>query len=369
MLLTRRATRHAPCSAAPRARCLLPSAAAAGGGASALRHPPHPTCQTPSNLTTLSTKPKRAEHNEGLLSTLEEVALHQQGIERIEPLLARLCPRLRILYLQGNLICTIQHLHRLKDLEYLNLALNNVTRVQNLQRCESLRKLDLTANFVPKAALLGLAACLGGGHALRELHLVGNPCADWEGYRAFVVAALPQLERLVRVCSGGRDGQEEALAVRGRQASVAGQRHHRWSRALWFGLTPPPLQPSQRQQDGQEIRPSERIAASQADTDLRRRLLTELAAEGVDADAAARCEDDGAVDDPEALLDADEVPETGAVDSESGELRRPWCPATRILEHHEAERAAREAEAKRRAAQDDPFAPPPPPPRHEVRSC
>lgn len=56
---------------------------------------------------------QRAEHNEGLLSTLEEVALHQQSIERIE-LLGQLCPRLRILYLQSNLICQIQGLHKLK---------------------------------------------------------------------------------------------------------------------------------------------------------------------------------------------------------------------------------------------------------------
>jgi Leucine-rich repeat (LRR) protein len=128
-----------------------------------------------------------------MLSTLEEVALHQQGIERIE-LLGALCPRLRILYLQGNLIGRIEALHKLKaggprrlglgheegrgwegdggqrgraravllaapgpsppraaskagpslcplcaspstpqDLSYLNLAVNNITRVQNLQ--------------------------------------------------------------------------------------------------------------------------------------------------------------------------------------------------------------------------------------------
>ena len=56
---------------------------------------------------------QRAEHNEGLLATLEEVALHQQSIERIE-LLGRLCPKLRILYLQNNLIPKIEGLHKLK---------------------------------------------------------------------------------------------------------------------------------------------------------------------------------------------------------------------------------------------------------------
>ncbi|KAG2489436.1 hypothetical protein HYH03_012073 [Edaphochlamys debaryana] len=96
---------------------------------------------------------QRAEHNEGMVSTLEEVALHQQNIEKIE-VLGKQCPKLKILYLQSNLIGKIQNLHKLKELEYLNLAMNNVTKLQNLQRCESLKKLDLTINFVSKAGLL-----------------------------------------------------------------------------------------------------------------------------------------------------------------------------------------------------------------------
>ena len=32
---------------------------------------------------------------------------------------------------------------------------------------------------------------------LEELYLVGNPCADWHGYRQYVVAKLPQLKKLV----------------------------------------------------------------------------------------------------------------------------------------------------------------------------
>ncbi len=56
---------------------------------------------------------QRAEHNEGMVSTLEEVALHQQNIEKIE-LLGQLCPKLKILYLQNNLIGKLQNLHKLK---------------------------------------------------------------------------------------------------------------------------------------------------------------------------------------------------------------------------------------------------------------
>lgn len=56
---------------------------------------------------------QRAEHNEYMLSTLEEVALHQQNIEKIEQI-GQLCPMLKILYLQNNLIPKIQNLHKLK---------------------------------------------------------------------------------------------------------------------------------------------------------------------------------------------------------------------------------------------------------------
>lgn len=52
---------------------------------------------------TLETLRRRAEHNDGSLLTLEEVALHQQGIERLE-VLQEACPMLKILLLQDNLI-------------------------------------------------------------------------------------------------------------------------------------------------------------------------------------------------------------------------------------------------------------------------
>lgn len=45
--------------------------------------------------------------------------------------------------------CVIsENVSRLKKLEYLNLALNNIERIENLQGCESLKKLDLTVNFI-----------------------------------------------------------------------------------------------------------------------------------------------------------------------------------------------------------------------------
>ena len=95
------------------------------------------------------------------------------------------CRFLKIVYLQNNLISRIEGVHRLKRLEYLNLALNNITRVENLEGCESLHKLDLTVNFVDLDELASLRS-LKENLALRELYMTGNPCAvRWEdGYRA-----------------------------------------------------------------------------------------------------------------------------------------------------------------------------------------
>lgn len=90
---------------------------------------------------------KRAEHNEGEISTLEEISLHQENIERIESLNHH-CRYLKILLMQNNLVAKIENLNLLKRLEYLNLALNNIEVIENLEGLESLKKLDLTVNFI-----------------------------------------------------------------------------------------------------------------------------------------------------------------------------------------------------------------------------
>ncbi|XP_029931014.1 dynein axonemal assembly factor 11 [Myripristis murdjan] len=135
---------------------------------------------------------QRAEHNDCEIFSLEEVSLHQQDIERIEHL-DRWCRELRILYLQNNLIPRIENVGRLKKLEYLNLALNNIEVIENLEGCEFLQKLDLTVNFVGR---LSSVESLRHNLHLRELFLVGNPCTQFHGYRQYVVAALPQLRWL-----------------------------------------------------------------------------------------------------------------------------------------------------------------------------
>ncbi|XP_001963918.2 protein tilB [Drosophila ananassae] len=135
---------------------------------------------------------KKAEHNERLISTLEEVSLHQEDIEVIEHI-GNWCRDLKILLLQSNLIGRLENLHKLKRLEYLNCAVNNIERIENLEGCESLKKLDLTLNFIGQVTSV---ESLKGNINLRELLLIGNPCVDYPNYRDYVIATLPQLESL-----------------------------------------------------------------------------------------------------------------------------------------------------------------------------
>ncbi|ESN93211.1 hypothetical protein HELRODRAFT_89170 [Helobdella robusta] len=135
---------------------------------------------------------KSSEHNDGMLSTLEELALHQRDIERIE-WLDKWCRELKILDLTSNLIPKIENLSRLKKLEYLKLGLNNIEEVENLEGCESLKKLDLTVNFINKLTSI---ESLKNNNNLEELYLVGNPCTQFEHYRSYVIATLPQLAKL-----------------------------------------------------------------------------------------------------------------------------------------------------------------------------
>ncbi|XP_072155342.1 dynein axonemal assembly factor 11 isoform X2 [Bemisia tabaci] len=135
---------------------------------------------------------KRAEHNEKEICTLEEVSLHQESITKIEHI-DKWCRELKILLLQSNLISKIENLGRLKLLEYLNLALNNIEVIENLQGCEMLQKLDLTLNFIGD---IESVRSLQHNEHLESLFMTGNPCADYPGYREFVIATLPQLKQL-----------------------------------------------------------------------------------------------------------------------------------------------------------------------------
>jgi protein TilB len=134
----------------------------------------------------------RAEHNEGCLDDLKEVTLHQQEIEKIE-VIGDACRELEIIYLCNNFIQKIEGLNKLKFLSYLNLAVNSIAVVEGLEGCEMLKKLDLTLNFIKDPSSL---ANLRANPFLETLMLTGNACTSTDGYRAFVVQALPQLVAL-----------------------------------------------------------------------------------------------------------------------------------------------------------------------------
>ena len=137
---------------------------------------------------------RRSEHNEGVISTMEEITLHQQKIDRIT-LLNSACRKLKIIYLQNNNIRKIENINRLKDLDYLNLAINKIEQVEGLSRCESLQKLDFTVNRIGARGLLTVER-LAANERMNELYLTGNPCTLIAEYRAFVVAVIPQLTKL-----------------------------------------------------------------------------------------------------------------------------------------------------------------------------
>ena len=174
----------------------------------------HSSPPKPSRFITLELVRKRSEHNAGLVSTLEELALHQEELQSIGAILGRTCGKtLKILLLQNNVIerMIASELKFFKSLEYLNLALNNIHCIErgSLSGMECLRKLDLTLNFIDLDSLEASVDELGRCQSLQELFLIGNPCMGsldsgslskqsqgWSGCRAYVVAQLPNLEYL-----------------------------------------------------------------------------------------------------------------------------------------------------------------------------
>ena len=152
---------------------------------------------------------KRAEHNEGMISTLEEISLHQEELEEISEVLGNICRKLKILYLQNNIIRKMENLKYLRDLEYLNLALNNISKIEGIKNCEFLKKLDLTLNFIDFDTLEKSITNLQENRKLKELYMMGNPSqGKWDEGRfdSYIIAMLPQLETI--------DGKEITKSMR-----------------------------------------------------------------------------------------------------------------------------------------------------------
>ena len=54
----------------------------------------------------------------------------------------------------------MENLNKLHELEYLNLAINNIKVIENIEGCESMNKLDLTLNFIDIENLEKSLICL-----------------------------------------------------------------------------------------------------------------------------------------------------------------------------------------------------------------
>merc|ERR1711959_258442 len=213
---------------------------------------------------------KSAEHNEGMISTLIELSLHQRNLDKIEHL-DKWCKRLQILYLQGNIIPRLENLSRLRELVYLNVCLNNIKKIENLEGCEALEKLDLTCNFIADPLEM---ANLAPNTRLKELYVLGNPMTDVEGWREFTVASLPQLESI----------------------------------------------------DGTAITRAERIKANQLLPEIRNRLLEEKAARGEESEESSSDEEDEDEDEDEEEEPA-QPPQRGNFPSgvKSGSVSDHWA--------------------------------------------
>lgn len=90
------------------------------------------------------------------------------------------------------MVCVFGILAFIHDTHIRNVSMVYTTMyICVCEGCESLQKLDLTVNFV---GMLSSVESLKHNLHLRELYLVGNPCAEFQGYRQYVMACLPQLQ-------------------------------------------------------------------------------------------------------------------------------------------------------------------------------
>mmetsp|Transcript_25023 Transcript_25023/g.18880 ORF Transcript_25023/g.18880 Transcript_25023/m.18880 type:complete len:120 (+) Transcript_25023:171-530(+) len=90
----------------------------------------------------------------------------------------------------------MEGLKKLKELEYINLAVNNIKKIEGISFCESLAKLDLTLNFVDVEDFEESVENMAEVQSLNELYLTGNPCTNWPGYKEYIYAKVPNLRRL-----------------------------------------------------------------------------------------------------------------------------------------------------------------------------
>ena len=286
---------------------------------------------------------KRAEHNEGLLTSLEELTLHQEELEGINDVLGRTCRELKILYLQNNMVPRLEHLHHLKRLEYLNVALNNICVVEGLGSCEFLRKLDLTVNFIDFDALEASVTHLVGLQHMQDLYFLGNPAQ-----------AKPWFE-----------GEEEE----GREEGEEGEEEEEKKQAFFYYVVH--RLPQLQFLDGQEITRSTRLVAARhfPRLEARLRVLALRTRREKEEKAEAKRKEKGSNPSLTSTIDDDELtthdPETrraiylelAAQKQAKEERQKALAPRKRDAEQEQARRVAKlhakEGEGEREEGQDE----------------
>ena len=249
---------------------------------------------------TLDLLRRRSEHNDGLVSTLEELALHQEELETLGPILGRTCGRtLRILLLQNNCLGPTlleRETRMLKQLVYLNLALNNLVALGDrpgvLSRCEFLEKLDLTLNFVDVDELESVVDELAQLRSLRELFLLGNPCMGHDGTSGGVGGSGGENTDATSVIAELAE-QLQISAPATATNSTDGQPQP--SSSGWKGCRPYVIArlPNLRTLDGRDVLRSERILATRRLSELEEELR-QLARAKRDAKARSKSKADDA---------------------------------------------------------------------------
>jgi protein TilB len=100
----------------------------------------------------------------------------------------------------------MEGLSKLKELEYINAAVNNISLIEGIRGCESLQKLDLTLNFIDIEDFEESVDNLAEVPDFREIYLTGNPCTDWPHWKEYLMARLDTLGRI--------DGDEVTKSMR-----------------------------------------------------------------------------------------------------------------------------------------------------------
>ena len=207
-------TRELPCSCQPPCTRmhLLPLSAVINTGLLSLRGL-EPASDTLLRLV-ITNQPKLTELGDLRLPQLRDCLLHNNGLTSMAGL--QHCPQIQRLWLNGNKVQHITHLDNASNLRELWLQQNALTDCwEGLQACSQLEVLGVAGNPIRNLAGLQRLQTLPSLRALSltDLHFGSCPVASTEGYRHFVVAAVPQLtvvdERPVQAAE--REGATKAL--------------------------------------------------------------------------------------------------------------------------------------------------------------